>query len=471
MGEQRFDEWSMAGTPIVRFDNVSKRFRIRHERARSFQDLLISGFRRGDSSEEFWALRDVTFVAEPGVSLGIIGANGSGKSTLLKLLTRILTPTSGKITVDGRVSALLELGAGFHPELSGRDNVFLNASILGLPRREVAARFDSIVRFAGLERFIDIPVKHYSSGMYARLGFAVAINVDPDILLIDEVLSVGDEGFQDRCLDAIRRFHRAGKTLILVSHDVASVCNICTDCMWIEEGRIRAHGPPRMVVADYQAAAHSVPKGVRATPSPTAVGEGRGEGAAPYRTPVPEDAADYAAIPDRWGSREAEILDVAFLDESGNQSRLFRTGDRMSLRIRYRAHETLERPVFGLGITTVDGVHVTGPNTKADEVPIPTISGEGQVTYGVDALPLLPGEYYVSVSIYDETCTHPYDYHDRRYSFRVLPSAPGSQYGIVQLPARWTHVSQASDAEDVPIAIVPSPSARSALSPLPLGEG
>src|SRR5262245_10267516 len=225
----------MSEQPSVRFENVSKRFGIRHERARSFQDLLISGFRRGETSEEFWALRDVSFVAEPGASLGIIGPNGSGKSTLLKLLTRILTPTSGRITVDGRVSALLELGAGFHPELSGRDNVFLNASILGLPRREVAARFDAIVRFAGLERFIDIPVKHYSSGMYARLGFAVAINVDPDILLIDEVLSVGDERFQERCLEAIRRFHQAGKTLILVSHDVGSIQNICTDCMWLEE--------------------------------------------------------------------------------------------------------------------------------------------------------------------------------------------------------------------------------------------
>jgi lipopolysaccharide transport system ATP-binding protein len=416
----------MAGKPIVRFENVSKRFRIHHERARSIQDLLVSGFRRRDTSEEFWALRDISFVAEPGVSLGIIGSNGSGKSTLLKLLTRILTPTSGRITVDGRVSALLELGAGFHPELSGRDNVFLNASILGLPRRDVASRFDAIVRFAGLERFIDIPVKHYSSGMYARLGFAVAINVDPDILLIDEVLSVGDEAFQDRCLEAIRRFHQAGKTLILVSHDVASVCNICTDCLWISEGQIRAHGSPRIVVADYQASAH----GLAASNLATEVGN------PDLATLMPSASGE---VPDRWGSGEVEILEVDFLNMTGKASATYRAGDSLTIRVRYRAHERIDRPVFGIGINTVDNVHVTGPNTKADDLTIAAIAGEGCVTYDIRDLPLQPGEYRVSVSIYDESCTHAYDYHDRRYAFRVLPSAPGPQYGVLRLPASWNH--------------------------------
>src|SRR5439155_3256927 len=241
----------------VRFDSVSKRFTIHHERARSFQDLLVHGLRRGDSSEEFWALREISFAAEPGAAIGIVGTNGSGKSTLLKLATRILRPTSGKVTVSGRVSALLELGAGFHPELSGRDNVFLNASILGMQRREVAARFDAIVRFAELERLIDVPVKHYSSGQHARLGFAVAVHVDPDVLLIDEVLSVGDETFQERCLEAIYRFRRAGKTILFVSHDLASVRSLCTEAIWLDQGRVRAHGEPGTVVADYFAAAHA----------------------------------------------------------------------------------------------------------------------------------------------------------------------------------------------------------------------
>jgi lipopolysaccharide transport system ATP-binding protein len=324
--------------------------------------------------------------------------------------------------VDGRVSALLELGAGFHPELSGRDNVFLNASILGLPRSEVAARFDSIVRFAGLERFIDIPVKHYSSGMYARLGFAVAINVDPDILLIDEVLSVGDEAFQERCMEAIRRFHQAGKTLILVSHDVGSICNICTDAIWLEGGRIRAHGPPRMVVADYQAAAHSE------------VGD----------TSL-DDLTGAPSVPDRWGSGEAEIVNVEFWDAEGTRAALFRTGEPFSICVEYRAHGHVARPVFGLAITTVDGVHVTGPNTKVDDVSIPSIEGSGRVVYAVDGLPLQPGEYHVSASIYDESCTHAYDYHDRRFSFRVLPSGPGPYYGILLLPARWTHTTEGAD--------------------------
>src|SRR4051812_19501674 len=324
--------------PAIRFEHVSKRFTIHHERARSFQDLLVRRFHRSDTREDFWALRDVSFDVEPGTALELVGSNGSGKSTLLKLLTRILTPTSGRIVVDGRGSALLEFGAGFHPELSGRDNVFLNASILGLPRRDVAARFDDIVRFAELERFIDIPVKHYSSGMYARLGFAVAINVDPDILLIDEVLAVGDEGFQDRCMEAIRRFHLAGKTLILVSHDVGSVYNICTDCIWLEDGRIRAQGAPRTVVADYQANSHARLSRVNEI-------SGGGE--------VFAGGGFSGVVGDRWGSGEAEILDVAFVDGDGRPSSEFRPGDSLIIRIRYQAHQRIERPVFGVAINTV----------------------------------------------------------------------------------------------------------------------
>jgi ABC-type polysaccharide/polyol phosphate transport system ATPase subunit len=414
--------------PAVLFDGVSKRFIIHHERARSFQDLLIRRFRRSQSSEEFWALRDVSFAVEPGSALGVVGTNGSGKSTLLKLMTRILTPTSGKVAVNGRVSALLELGAGFHPDLSGRDNVFLNASILGVDRRRVAERFDAIAKFAELERFIDIPVKHYSSGMYARLGFAVAINVDPDVLLIDEVLSVGDESFQDRCLDAIHRFHRAGKTLVLVSHDVASICDVCTDAIWLKDGEIRAYGQPRKVVTEYLEAAHAHAAEVEAAED---------LGLAP--SPRPDGMQTLASVGHRWGSGEAQILAVEIIDAFGRATEMIRSGDRLVVRVRYRANERIESPVFGLAITTDEGLHVTGPNSKFAGHLIDAIEGEGTVAYVVDDCPLVPGLFRLSASIYDESCTHPYDYHDRMYPLTVDAGDHAERYGVVTLEARWSH--------------------------------
>jgi hypothetical protein len=254
------------------------------------------------------------------------------------------------------------------------------------------------------------------------------------------VLSVGDEAFQDRCLEAIRRFHQAGKTLILVSHDVASVCNICTDCLWISEGQIRAHGSPRIVVADYQAAAH------QGGTSNLAAEVGNPDLAALMPSAT-------SGVPDRWGSGEAEIVAVEFVDARGQAGATYRSGDFLSIRVHYRAHERIGRPVFGLGINTVDNVHVTGPNTKADDLTIASIAGEGCVTYDIRDLPLQPGEYRVSVSIYDESCTHAYDYHDRRYAFRVLPSGPGPQYGVMRLPAAWRHEAHGGvEHEEIGIA-------------------
>jgi lipopolysaccharide transport system ATP-binding protein len=404
---------------LVQFEGVSKRFQIYHERARSFQDLFVRRFRRGSASEEFWALRDISFAAEPGAAVGIIGTNGSGKSTLLKLATRILQPTSGHITVRGRVSALLELGAGFHPELSGRDNVFLNGSILGLPRQEVASRFDAIVRFAGLERFIDIPVKHYSSGMYARLGFAVAIHVDPDVLLMDEVLAVGDEAFQARCLESISRLHRAGKTLLLVSHDLDAVTQVCTEAIWLDGGTVRARGDPLTVAREYRAASHGDPAAASTDDS------------APLASKAPHAA--------RWGHGGAEILDVTFAAPARGVGSVVRNGDPLEVRIHYAAPRRIERPVFGLAIATAGGVHVTGPNSRFGHLQIPAIEGTGAVSYALDELPLLPGQYWVSASLYDESCTYAYDYHDRMYELNVEPGESDERYGVVRLSGRWSH--------------------------------
>lgn len=235
----------------VHFQHVSKRFILHHERNRSFQEVMVNLFRRNGSREEFWALRDVSFAVEVGETLGIIGENGSGKSTTLKLISGVLVPTEGKVTVDGKVSALLELGAGFHPDLIGRENIFLNGSILGFSHREMNAKLDSIVEFSELGSFIDVPLKHYSAGMYMRLGFAIAIHVDFDILLIDEVLTVGDESFQKKCLNEITHFKRRGRTIIFVSHDLNAVEAICDRVLLLNKGRIESEGEGREVITAY----------------------------------------------------------------------------------------------------------------------------------------------------------------------------------------------------------------------------
>ena len=236
---------------VIEFDNVSKRFLLQHERHTTIRERLFGVFRPRTPRDEFWALRNVSFTVARGESFGLIGHNGAGKSTALKLMTRILEPTSGWVRLRGRVAALLELGSGFHPELSGRDNVFLYGSLMGLSRREMTARLDAIVAFAEMEDFLDLPVKHYSSGMYTRLAFAVATAVDPDILITDEVLAVGDEAFQRKCMDRILRFRHAGKTINFVSHALDTVRTLCDRAVWLDRGVVRAIGASGEVIDAY----------------------------------------------------------------------------------------------------------------------------------------------------------------------------------------------------------------------------
>ncbi|MBM2826310.1 MAG: transporter related [Dehalococcoidia bacterium] len=242
----------------ISIEGVSKRFVIKHEHPRSFQELLISLVkRRNGHLEELWALRDVSFDVEQGETFGLIGANGSGKSTILKLMTRVMEPTAGRIQVDGKVSALIELGAGFHPDLTGRENIFLLGSILGFTSREMKERYQSIVAYSDLERFIDTPVKHYSSGMYMRLGFAVAVCVDPDVLIVDEVLAVGDISFQEKCLNTFYDFQRMGKTILMVSHDLDIMSKFCKRALYIEQGQVKAIGQVDEVVESYLTSVHA----------------------------------------------------------------------------------------------------------------------------------------------------------------------------------------------------------------------
>lgn len=404
---------------MILFEGVSKRFILRHERARSFQEAFVSLWnRRNRSREVFWALRDISFKVEDGGSLGVIGENGSGKSTALKLITRIFEPTSGTVRVQGKVAALLELGAGFHPDLTGRENIFLNASILGMTKKQMGARFEDIVEFSELERFIDTPIKHYSSGMCARLGFAVAIAVDPDLLVIDEVLAVGDEAFQRKCLDKIRDFKEAGKTLVLVSHNLQMVTDLCTQAVWLEGGVERAMGPSNEVVDQYLEWANRKNK-VRL------------EGA--QGRPLTDSGQEAR----RWGTREVEITGVEFLNGQGQPTTVFDTGETLVARLHFRACERVERPVFGIAIYKSDNAHVSGPNTKTSGYPIDYVEGKGTVECQVPSLPLLAGTYHFSAAVYDHSCVHPYDHHDRMYAFSVQPTALQERNGFVHIPCRW----------------------------------
>ncbi|MBX5493072.1 MAG: ABC transporter ATP-binding protein [Chloroflexi bacterium] len=398
------------------FDGISKRFVIHHERPRSLQALLRHLFRPRGWREQFWALRDVSFAVAPGEALGIIGANGSGKSTLLKLATRLLAPTAGRVVVDGRVAALLELGAGFHPELTGRDNIYLNASILGIPRRRVDACFGDIVAFAGLERFVDTPVKRYSSGMQARLGFAVAVHVDPDILLLVEVLAVGDLQFQERCRERIHALLAAGRTVLLVSHDLAAVGEFCTRVLWLHEGRVRALGAPEAVISAYR-------RFQRGAPADEALGAEEPPGEAPEHGR-------------RWGSGEIQLVAVELLDGQGRPTQRFTTGAPLTVRLRYRATRRVRKPVFGIAIYA-GGLQLAGPNTRVDGYALDEVSGEGTLLYAIDALPLLPGAYTLSAAVYDATELHPYDHHHQCYPFRVAAADGAERYGLVALQGRW----------------------------------
>jgi len=431
---------------VIQVAGVSKSFRLQPDHPQSLQDLVVNLFarRRPHPREEvFWALRDVSFEVEAGETVGIVGPNGSGKSTCLKLLTRIIEPTSGVVQVEGRVSALLELGAGFHPELTGRENAYLYGSVLGLRRREMARRFDEIVDFAELGRFIDIPTKFYSSGMYVRLAFATAINVSPDILLVDEVLAVGDQSFQARCLDRIHQLKAGGVTIIFVSHSLDMVRDLCERTIWLDEGVLRRDGITDVVVGRYLEEVHRKEEQTarsrrEAQRQASAAGESARSGDA--SSAGEEERDPMARYRSRWGSREAEITDVSLLDGDGHERLLLTTGEPMVVVMGYRARQRVERPMFGLAIHRSDGLQISGPNNILAGFDIPCIEGEGEVRYTVDVLPLLEGTYYLSASLYDASGVHAYDHHALMYEFRVRQGGIAERYGAVYLPARWEHV-------------------------------
>jgi lipopolysaccharide transport system ATP-binding protein len=402
----------------ITLDRVSKKFALRRDRPRSFQEMFLSLVKRNgrNAPEEFWALRDVSLNIEAGETVGFIGPNGAGKSTLLKLISRIIEPTTGSVTVSDRVGALLELGAGFHPDLTGRENIYLNGAILGLDRRQIDQRLDDMVAFAELERFIDVPVRHYSSGMYVRLGFAVAVHTDPKILLVDEVLAVGDQNFQHKCLERIMEMQRQGLTICFVSHDLGSVQRLCSRAVWLEDGVVQEAGAVGDTVSSYLR--HMAMQE-----------EGQIEGSADESKPLP--------MLHRWGSGQARIVSVTFLDSDGIERNVFHVGEPWAVRLHYQAPDRVDEPVFGIAVHRIDGVHVCGPNTVFSGLRIPYIEGEGQVVYRVDALPLMEGTYLLSVAVHNRADTAMYDYHDRLYTFRVRQVQSGERYGLVTMRGVW----------------------------------
>jgi len=426
----------------VRFDHVSKKFVLHRERSRSFQELFLRLLHPGRKSvkEPYWALRDVSFEVERGEMLGIIGPNGAGKSTILKLIARIIEPTSGQVEVNGTLGALLELGAGFHPDLSGRENIYLNGSLLGFGRRQMDRIFDDILDFSGMGRFVDVPVKHYSSGMYMRLGFSIAIHLRPDILLVDEVLAVGDKAFQLRCLDKINELKRRGVSILLVTHELDSVREMCDRAIWLEEGAIKLEGPVEQVLEQYMTKVFADSE--QRLLSKTADGA---------------DVADSDLITDlhgatmpgrselarRWGTREAEIVRVQLLDSQGRERRIFRTGEAFVARMRYQAHSRIEWPLFGVALHRADGFHICGPNTGFAGYEIKAIEGRGYLDYVVPSLPLLKGTYLFSATIYNHDGTHAYDHHHMAYTFRVVAGeGVQEEFGSIYIPHQWRLVCE-----------------------------
>ncbi len=403
----------------IRFENVSKRY-VRHSRTIRDALSLIAcrlGLGRGSTDHaadaEFWAIRDATFQVDRGETVGIIGENGAGKSTILKLIAGITAPTSGSIRVNGRMATLIELGAGFNQDLTGRENIYLNGAVLGLSRREIDGSFDRIVAFSGLAEFLDVPVKYYSSGMYARLGFSIASHVQADIILTDEILAVGDAAFQRQCLKKFQEI-RASATILFVSHNLSAVRKVCSRVLWLKGGRVQLNGTPEPVIDAYL----------------QSVQTDREES---LRTVRPQGSEAEA---ERKGSGEIEIVEVATFDGTGQERTVFRMNDEFVVRIRYRVKGPFRDPGFGVNICSQDNVFIHGTNTFMHEGTLTLEEGEGTIHVRYPRLPLLAGVYWLTVGATSgNDWSAPYDLRERVQKFEVVTALPDG--GIMCLDHQW----------------------------------
>lgn len=396
-------------------ERLGKSFcRYHANRPRTIMEAVLSGWRGMRTAERFWALRHISFTVAPGQMLGILGKNGAGKSTLLQLIGGVGFPDEGRVKVNGRIGALLDLGAGFHPDLTGRENILVTAVVAGLTRREVARRFHAIVDFAELEQFIDNPVRTYSTGMQMRLAFAVAVHTNPEVMLVDEFLSVGDLSFQSKCLERITQLKAEGCAIVLISHDAGQIQTLCDKALWLRQGQIVAHGEPEVVAGQYVTEMRSI------TQQRT-----------PLRPPqMTKIGIELRVNENRFGSLEMEITDVRILSSTEIDS-----GEAISIEIEYLAHQQICNPIFGVTISRDDGQICFDTNTENMRLSLPVVQDKGQIRLHLDRLDLSGGEYFVNVGIYEHDWTYTYDYHWHVYPLLIRSAV--SEKSILSPPRRW----------------------------------
>ena len=387
----------------ITVEGVGKRFRLRNSGGRTLKSMVVDMIRAPGADRELWALKDVNFTVEKGSTLGLIGANGAGKSTLLSLLAGAMMPTEGSLRTTGVISSLLELGAGFHPDLTGRENVFLAGAIMGLTREQMNRRYDAILEFADIGRFIDQPVKHYSSGMYVRLGFAVAVEVDPEILLVDEVLAVGDASFQRKCLRRMNEFREQKKTMLIISHDLNTIQSVSDRILFLDHGRVLGHGEPGKVIGQYEAF-------------------WRNQASAERRR--------------EWGTREVVLAGAEFFDDQGGATTKFKWGEPLNVRLAYEAKSPVGASIFGFGISDEAGRLIHGSNTEIEKRVIPSLSGSGSVVLRIPRLNLARGTYFFSFSVH--SADHKVNYHRLDNAFAIGVESASNFEGICHMPSEWT---------------------------------
>jgi ABC-type polysaccharide/polyol phosphate transport system ATPase subunit len=400
--------------PLIQLDNVSVQYRSPQEKIPSFKEYVIRRLQGKIKYNYFWALQGVSVSIRPGEVFGIIGPNGAGKSTLLKVIARVLRPTQGRIRITGKIAPLLELGAGFDHELTGRENIYLNAALLGYSKTQIDAKFDRIVEFAGLKDFIEAPLRTYSTGMTARLGFSIATDERPSVLIVDEILGVGDAEFQTKSYERIQQFKGEGTTILLVSHSLFHIKEMCSRAIWLDHGKLIAEGSPHDIVNQYQ------------------------------NWNTDREAVHLAEIHEEQDAIQKQdfkirLPSVRLTDEQGHERTIFHTGQTFRVEIDYETNLPIEAPVFGLAIHRHDGVHITGPNSGMVKLPIGTVNGHGTVVYTLPKLPLLEGLYQVSVAVVNAEDTEIFDYHDRAYPFRIvnINTDVPEKYGLMVLGGAW----------------------------------
>lgn len=428
----------------IEVKSVSKSFKVYLDKGQTLKEKIL--FRKRRQYEQREVLKDISFEVKKGEGIGLIGHNGCGKSTMLKLLTKIMYPDSGVIEMSGRVSSLIELGAGFHPDMSGRQNIYTNASIFGLTKKEIDERLDDIIAFSELGDFIDNPVRTYSSGMYMRLAFSVAINVDADILLIDEILAVGDSGFQTKCFNRLREIKAAGTTVVIVSHSLGQIEQICERSIWIHEGKIREEGEPRRVHMDYleymgqkqQAIAEQEKRRLEAKKRQHVKNDGEENSEDKIRVPQENVSIQEKPIKGeskmRWGNGNAKIKKVMMLDGKGEERLVFATEEQVEIKIEYEVFKEIENAVVGIGVFRVDGIQCYGTNTRVDRLDEYNLDSSGVVSVKIAALNFIPGKYTLDVAIEcDEGI--PVDYYREVCTFEMYSQI--GDVGIARLVHRW----------------------------------